>query len=83
MAFAAQHDCVVLTHDLDFGAILAATKGAKPSVVQLRADNLSPEAIGALTVSAIRQASQHLTQGALLSIDATRIRLRLLPLRLG
>ena len=28
MAYAAKHDYVVLTHDLDFGAILAATQGA-------------------------------------------------------
>ncbi|MBZ5658202.1 MAG: DUF5615 family PIN-like protein [Acidobacteriia bacterium] len=30
MAYAAQHDHVVLTHDLDFSAILAATHGEKP-----------------------------------------------------
>jgi len=27
MSYAAAHDFVVLTHDLDFGAILAATQG--------------------------------------------------------
>ena len=32
--------------DLDFGAILAATRGEKPSVVQIRAENVSPESIG-------------------------------------
>ena len=37
MAFAGANGCVVLTHDLDFGAILAATQGRKPSVVQIRA----------------------------------------------
>ena len=36
MAFAKAHDYVVLTHDLDFSAILAATHGEKPSVVQVR-----------------------------------------------
>jgi predicted nuclease of predicted toxin-antitoxin system len=34
MAFAAEHDYVVLTNDLDFGAILAVTHREKPSVVQ-------------------------------------------------
>ena len=33
MASARANDYVVLTHDLDFGAILAATHGEKPSVV--------------------------------------------------
>ena len=37
MAYARANDFVVLTHDLDFGAILAATGGEKPSVVQIRA----------------------------------------------
>ncbi|WP_175443943.1 DUF5615 family PIN-like protein [Nitrosospira sp. Nsp13] len=31
MAYANSHDYVVLTHDLDFGAILAAIHGEKPS----------------------------------------------------
>ncbi|QTQ33601.1 DUF5615 family PIN-like protein [Aromatoleum bremense] len=34
MAYAKAADYVVLTHDLDFGAILAATHGEKPSVVR-------------------------------------------------
>ena len=37
MAYAAGNDYVVLTHDLDFSAILAVTHGEKPSVVQIRA----------------------------------------------
>ncbi|MFM2042136.1 MAG: hypothetical protein RLY86_712 [Pseudomonadota bacterium] len=37
MAFARGHGLVVLTHDLDFGAILAAPEGDRPSVVRLRA----------------------------------------------
>ncbi len=46
MTYAAKYDYVVLTHDLDFSAILAATQGAKPSVVQIRSDNLSLAVIG-------------------------------------
>lgn len=80
MAYAASGDFVVLTHDLDFGAILAATGGRKPSVVQLRADNISPEAIGATTLRALRQCEAELVSGALLTIDVVRFRLNLLPL---
>ena len=36
MAYAAEHGNIVLTHDLDFSAILAVTQGTKPSVVQIR-----------------------------------------------
>ena len=40
MAYASVNDSVVLTHDLDFGSILAATHGEKPSVVQIRAGDV-------------------------------------------
>ena len=46
MSFAAANDYVVVTHDLDFSAILAVTHGERPSVVQIRGDDLSPEKIG-------------------------------------
>ncbi|MDC7683991.1 DUF5615 family PIN-like protein [Asticcacaulis sp. BYS171W] len=80
MEYAHGHNLVVLTHDLDFSAILAATKGLKPSVVQIRADNVSPEVIGAAVIDAIRQVQLDLEAGALLTIDTQRSRLRLLPL---
>jgi hypothetical protein len=42
LSYAESHQCVVFTHDLDFSAILAATKSSRPSVVQVRAqDTLS------------------------------------------
>ena len=80
MAYALTHDFVVLTHDLDFGAILAATQGEKPSVVQLRADNVSPDVIGAQVLVALRQMENELRDGALLTVDPQRTRLRVLPL---
>jgi predicted nuclease of predicted toxin-antitoxin system len=80
MAYAAAHDYVVMTHDLDFGAILAVTGGAKPSVIQIRADNLDPDVSGPRVVAAIRQTQADLLSGALLSVDASRARLRVLPL---
>jgi predicted nuclease of predicted toxin-antitoxin system len=80
MAFAAANDFVVITHDLDFSAILAASRGQKPSVVQLRSDNLQPQKIGKLVIAALNQAAQELEQGAVLVVDVHRTRLRLLPL---
>ena len=41
MTYAVEHGYIVLTNDLDFSAILAATRGAKPSVVQIRSDDLN------------------------------------------
>ncbi|MGH8192644.1 MAG: DUF5615 family PIN-like protein [Rhodanobacteraceae bacterium] len=80
MAYARQHDYVVLTHDLDFSAILAATHGEKPSVVQIRAEDVSPDVIGAQVMIALRQMSAELETGALITLDLNRTRLRVLPL---
>lgn len=71
---------MVLTHDLDFSAILAATHGEKPSVVQIRAEDVSPEAIGPQVIVALRQMASELEDGALLTVDPSRTRLRVLPL---
>ena len=81
LTYAAANDCVVLTHDLDFGAILAVTHGRKPSVVQIRSENISTEAIGDRIVAALRLAEAEFQNGTLLTVEPDRTRLRLLPLR--
>ena len=45
MQTAWQRGAVVLTNDLDFGSMLASSGAAGPSVVQLRAADLRPEAL--------------------------------------
>jgi predicted nuclease of predicted toxin-antitoxin system len=79
MAHARANDFVVLTHDRDFGAILAASHGAKPGVVPIRAGDVSPDVIAAQVIAAPRQMATELEEGTLLTIDPTRTRLRLLP----
>ncbi len=71
---------VVLTSDLDFGTILAVTHGEKPSVVQLRSDFLTHEIIGKPVIDALRQFANDLAEGALMTIEPERTRLRILPL---
>lgn len=81
LAHARAHGLVLVTHDLDFSAILAASGGAAPSVVQIRGADLQPELMGPRLVAALRQAQEALAAGAVLSIDAKRARVRALPLR--
>jgi predicted nuclease of predicted toxin-antitoxin system len=81
MTYAATNDYVVLTHDMDFSAILAATQGKKPSVVQIRAENISPRAIGKQVAAALRHLERELNAGALVTVDPGRTRVRLLPLQ--
>jgi predicted nuclease of predicted toxin-antitoxin system len=80
MKWAADNEHIVFTADLDFGAILAATQRTKPSVVQVRGELLSPRIIGPAVLKAIRQARKELIEGALVSVDTARSRIRILPL---
>ena len=82
MQWAGANDHVVMTNDLDFSAILAATRRKKPSVIQIRADLLTPAAIGSAVLRAIAQTEFELVEGALISIDPVRARVRILPLGL-
>lgn len=80
MEYARLHDAVVLTNDLDFSAILAATQARKPSVVQIRGDDLRFESIGTHVIRALSQIADELAEGALVSMDPSRTRFRVLPL---
>jgi len=81
MTYARNNGYVVLTHDLDFGTILAATHGEKPSVMQIRAENVNPDAIGKQIVLALRQMENELEEGALITVDANRLRISVLPMQ--
>jgi predicted nuclease of predicted toxin-antitoxin system len=78
--FAAANGWSVFTHDLDFGMLLAALRTNAPSVVQVRCQDVLPSAIGDVVIRAIRTAAPHLEAGALVTVDALRHRIRLLPI---
>ena len=80
MEWAARNDFVVLTHDLDFGALLALTHAAGPSVVLVRDADTMPDAIGASIVSALTQHQDDLARGAIVVVDDASSRVRILPL---
>ncbi len=88
MAWDRAHGACVLTHDLDpgsspgqaFGALLAVTDADGPSVLQIRAQDVLPEAMAPVVLAALRQFEPELARGALVTVDPTRHRARLLPL---
>jgi predicted nuclease of predicted toxin-antitoxin system len=80
MNWARENRHVVFTHDLDFGAILAATQVSRPSVVQFRDQDISPHAAGQKVVSLLTTYQTYLEEGALLIVDSSRNRIRILPL---
>ncbi len=80
MGWARQHGFVVFTHDLDVGSLLALTRARGPSVVQVRTQDIFPEAIASILLPLLKRYEQELEQGALLTVDLYKSRLRLLPL---
>jgi predicted nuclease of predicted toxin-antitoxin system len=80
LRWAKDHAAIVFTHDLDFGAILAATQAESPSVVQVRTNDPTPKHCGRLVTQVLERCVQSLNAGALLSIDEQRARIRLLPI---
>jgi predicted nuclease of predicted toxin-antitoxin system len=81
MSYARTNGFVVFTHDLDFGIALALTKDGLPSVVQVRTKNPVPEVLQKLVIATLRQFESLLEQGALVTIDESRSRVRILPLQ--
>jgi predicted nuclease of predicted toxin-antitoxin system len=79
---ASEEDWVILTQDLDFGTILAVSNGEKPSVIQIRSEDVSPEAAAPGVVATISQLSAELEQGALVTLDPRQTRVRYLPLHI-
>lgn len=80
VAWANANGWVVLTHDLDFSAVLAATQARAPSVILLRMQDVFPETAFARVLSAIRALEFALAQGAVVTIGASGSRVRVLPL---
>jgi predicted nuclease of predicted toxin-antitoxin system len=81
LSWAKAEGWVLLTNDLDFSAILASTGDDSPSVVQLRRQDLMSEAAVNSVVAAATAYSREIGRGALLSVDESGARVRLLPLR--
>jgi predicted nuclease of predicted toxin-antitoxin system len=80
MAWALANDYSVLTHDLDFSTLLALSHATGPSVIQVRTENVMPDHLGATVLAALTQHELALESGALLVVDDSRKRVRILPL---
>ena len=81
LAWAREHRYVLITNDLDFSAILAASSGQAPSVLQIRAQDLLSDTNVSRVATAIEALRADIEAGALLSIDEAGTRVRMLPLR--
>ncbi len=79
MDWAVANRHIVFTHDLDFGTALALTHAVGPSVLQVRGQDVLPDHLGSLVIAALRQHDADLASGALVVVDESKCRVRILP----
>jgi len=77
---ARQEGAILLTHDLDFADLLAASGADLPSVVIFRLRNMHPENVNRYLLNVVSQFGQVLEKGAILVVTEGRVRARSLPL---
>ena len=83
VAYAQAHNFVVLTNDLDFGFFLAISQSNTPSIIQIRTGALGPGRIGGRVIGALKTLSADIEEGALVTVDPRKVRVRLLPITFG
>lgn len=71
---------VVVTLDADFHSILALNNFSAPSVIRIRIERLLALALTQLIIDVIYQCQEDLEQGAAITVEPNRIRIRRLPL---
>jgi len=81
LAYAQQHDLVVVTLDADFHTMLATSAATKPSVVRVRIEGLDGAQLAQLLAQVLQAAAVDLASGAMVSVTTPNlIRVRSLPI---
>jgi len=71
---------VVLTHDLDFGELVAASGARLPSVITFRLRNMSADNVNRFLQAIILENQERLDAGAVVSVSESGVRVRSLPI---
>ncbi len=75
-----EEDRTVVTLDADFHALLALSDATSPSVIRIRIEGLKGETTANLIRTVLMQCEEELKQGAVVTVEPRRIRIRRLPL---
>jgi predicted nuclease of predicted toxin-antitoxin system len=70
---------VVLTHDLDFGRIVALSQGRLPSVITFRLTDMRTAEVNRRPKDVLSRFASTLEEGALISVTDNAVRIRRLP----
>lgn len=79
LAEARQRGAVLISHDQDFGALLAASGERQPSLINLRVTALEVDPLAERIRAVLVAFAEELGAGVIVTIDDERLRLRPLP----
>ncbi|WP_397548000.1 DUF5615 family PIN-like protein [Rhodothermus marinus] len=71
---------ILLTHDLDFGELMAASGARLPTVIVFRLRNMRPENVNRYLMGIIDRFGDQLRAGVMVSVTEAQVRIRSLPL---
>jgi predicted nuclease of predicted toxin-antitoxin system len=74
-------DRIILTHDLDFGRLVALSRSQLPSVITFRLKDMRAAQVNFYLREALQHSAEALKSGALISISEEGIRVRRLPVQ--
>lgn len=80
LAKAKKDNRIVLTCDLDFGALLATSGESYPSVVIFRLEDETPSNMSKRLKQVLAESSETLQSGAIITVEEARHRVRVLPI---
>lgn len=72
---------IVLTHDLDFGELLAISGGYLPSVIIFRLKDMRATNVSLHLFSLIKTHTNSLEKGVVCSVNEGKVRIRALPIK--
>jgi predicted nuclease of predicted toxin-antitoxin system len=73
---------IIITHDTDFGTILALSGANKPSVILFRWQIINLASVFQFLENRLTEFELDLNQGCLIVVDNNKIRVRILPLKI-
>jgi len=78
--FAKENKEIIITHDLDYGNILAFSGDSSPSVIIFRLRNSHPDNLFYRMITEWDEIENHLLKGAIVIIEDSALRIRDLPI---
>ncbi|GAB4208413.1 MAG: DUF5615 family PIN-like protein [Coleofasciculaceae cyanobacterium] len=77
---ARQEERIILTFDLDFSDLLAASADRLPSVIIFRLQNTTPSFVSSRLLTVLVECTEELATGAIVTVQDSRYRVRRLPI---